>query len=105
VLPVAGLAGLFHGGRGILLPCARWNCDQVGAPAIGGDRGNWTVRNLTYGVAGPARQIAVGEINSRGLLPFTGYGAFTAPASAAMSSSGVIPCSLRGAGEIHLGGK
>ena len=27
-------------------------------------------RKLTYGVAGPARQIAVGEINSRGLLPF-----------------------------------
>ena len=27
---------------------------------------------MTYGVAGPARQIAVGEISSRGLLPFTG---------------------------------
>src|SRR6185437_12197839 len=27
---------------------------------------------MTYGVAGPARQVAVGERNSRGLLPFSG---------------------------------
>ena len=29
-------------------------------------------KNLMYGVAGPARQVAVGGISSRGLLPFTG---------------------------------
>jgi hypothetical protein len=39
VLPVAGLGGLFHGSRGILFPGARWNCDQVGALAVGRDRG------------------------------------------------------------------